>query len=144
VKKILISISSVISLGLPVFVFAADVDPGYLKSFFTAATNLFQNVVLFLISLAVAWFIWNVIRYVMSEGDEGKENAKKQMVWGIIAITVIMSVWGLVAILQKIFGVDGINRVPTGSELNFIPGVNSNQSAPSTPSDAEIDAVFNR
>jgi hypothetical protein len=41
----------------------------------------------------------------MSSDEAGKEKAKSKMIWGIIAIAVIVSVWGLVGILQGIFGV---------------------------------------
>lgn len=62
-----------------------------------------------LIVLAVAWFIWNVVSYTMSSDDKKKEAAKSQMIWGIIAIAVIVSVWGLVTFLQGFFGVDKTN-----------------------------------
>jgi len=91
---------------LPFVVFAQQVQVGYLSSMINGAKALLDQLVVFLIALAVVWFIWNVIRYTMSSDDDKKSAAKNQMVWGIIAIAVIVSVWGLVAILQNIFGVN--------------------------------------
>ena len=115
-KKTLISIGSVILVGLPSLVLAADPNIGngsYFGTLMTQASELLQNVLIFLISLAVVWFIWNVIRYAMSGEEDGKEKAKSQMIHGIIAIAVTVSLWGIVALLQNAFGVDTGNSAPT-------------------------------
>ncbi len=98
-------ISAAIVAGLPLVSLAQQVNPNYLSSIITSAKFLLDQLVVFLIALAVVWFIWNVIKYTMSEEEDGKEKARKQMIYGIVAIAVIISVWGLVAILQNIFGV---------------------------------------
>jgi uncharacterized membrane protein len=69
------------------------------------------------ISLAVVWFIFNVFMYAVAGDEEKKASAKKQMIWGIIGIFVMVSVWGLVNILQSTFntksvGPDLRNQLP--------------------------------
>ncbi len=91
--------------AMPFLAFAQQANPGYLSSIITGAKTLLDQLVVFLIALAVVWFIWNVVSYAMSDDEEKKGKAKDQMIWGVIAIAVIVSVWGLVAILQNIFGV---------------------------------------
>jgi hypothetical protein len=56
-----------------------------------------------LIGLAVVIFIYGVITTILAEGGEKKEDGKKFMFWGIIGIFVMVSVWGLVAILKNTF-----------------------------------------
>jgi len=56
-----------------------------------------------IVALAVVWFAWNIFKYVIASNEEDKGNAKQNMVWGIIAIFVMVSIWGLVAILQITF-----------------------------------------
>ena len=90
--------------ALPFIAFAQNVN--YIAKLISDAQYLLDRLVVLLIAFAVVWFIWNVIKYTMSEDEEGKGKAKSQMIWGIIAIAVIVSVWGLVAILQNIFGVN--------------------------------------
>lgn len=94
---------------------------GYLGSLITSGTSLLRSILVFLISLAVVWFIWNVIRYAMSSDEEGKGKAKSQMIWGIIAIAVIVSVWGIVAILQGAFGLNQGASNFSGNLGNMIP-----------------------
>ena len=69
--------------------------------------DLFQGflsrALILLISLAVVWFVWNVFHYVIAADEVDKATAKDKMVWGIIAIFVMVSIWGLVAILQSTF-----------------------------------------
>jgi len=104
--------------ALPFMAMAQTVNPGYISSLISSAKALLDQLVVFLIALAVVWFIFNVVKYAMSTEDDGKDKAKSQMIWGIIAIAVIVSVWGLVAILQGIFGV---NTTGAGNVSRLLP-----------------------
>lgn len=54
--------------------------------------------------LAVLFFFWGVAKYIWSDGS-GKEDGRKIMIWGIVALFVMTSIWGIVAFIQKdIFG----------------------------------------
>ena len=51
---------------------------------------------------AFVYFIWGVANYISHGGDQTKmKEAKKFMLWGIIGLTVMFSVWGLIKILQN-------------------------------------------
>lgn len=61
----------------------------------------------FMLTLAVLYFLWGLAKFVLAAGDEGaRESGRSIMIWGVIAITVMVSLWGLVALLQEIFSVD--------------------------------------
>lgn len=104
--KKLVKVGAGLAGFLPMLALAQQANVNYLSSLINSAKFLLDQLVVFLIALAIVWFIWNVIKYAMSSEEDGKEKAKQQMIWGIIAIAVIVSVWGLVAILQNIFGVN--------------------------------------
>jgi hypothetical protein len=104
--------------ALPFMAFAQTANPTYLSSLIGGAKTLLDQLVVFLIALAVVWFIFNVIRYTMSSDEEKKSQAKSQMIMGIIAIAVIVSIWGLVAILQSVFGV---NTTGAGNVNRLLP-----------------------
>ena len=54
-------------------------------------------------------FIWGVTKYVINSSDEAKKEKGRQfMLWGLIALTVMFSIWGLVGIFGSTFGVDVI------------------------------------
>ena len=71
-------------------------------------TNIINDAIIPLIfSLAVLTFLWGVVQFVINSDDEAKKTKGKQfMIWGIIALTVMVSVWGLVSILSTTFGID--------------------------------------
>lgn len=75
-----------------------------------------QLVVPVIFILALVVFLWGVVQYVINTDDEAKKSKGKEfMVWGIIGLTVMFSVWGLVKIVSTTFGVD----------TSFIPSVRS-------------------
>ena len=66
-----------------------------------------DSVIPLIFALAVVMFIWGVVQFVINSSEEAKKEKGRQfMIWGIIALTVMVSVWGLVAILGKTFSVD--------------------------------------
>jgi len=65
-----------------------------------------------LISLALVIFFIGVIKYIRVAGEEDKNDAKKIMWWGIIALFVMISVWGLVQILINTFFPGGVPPTP--------------------------------
>ena len=141
-KKILISSSSVALLGLPFLALAEGINASYLTSFFTASKTILNSLIVFLFGLAVVWFIWNVVRYAMSEDEGGKEKAKSQMIHGIIAIAVTVSIWGIVGLLRTAFGVDGNNSAPTDIN-NMIPGGSNNGGVEDyTPANSDYPSGF--
>ena len=75
-----------------------------------------------LISLAVVWFVYNVFRYAVAGDEEKKAQAKGQMIWGIVGIFVMVSVWGLVGILQSTFGT-GSATANIGNQLPTVNGI---------------------
>jgi len=57
------------------------------------------------ISVAVALlvFFWGLAKFVVKAGDEVEEG-KRIMKWGILALFVMISVWGIVGFFQKELG----------------------------------------
>jgi hypothetical protein len=69
-----------------------------------AIDRIFTPLVSLLIALAVLYFIWGVFQYIREAGNDAKRaEANQMMLWGIIFIFVMVSVWGLVNILVGTF-----------------------------------------
>ena len=74
------------------------------KAFFTEAKNIITEVLIPLVfSLALLFFFWGVAKYIWSAGD-AKEEGKKIMVWGVIALFVMSSIWGIIGFLKTDIG----------------------------------------
>lgn len=60
-----------------------------------------------IISVGVLFFIYGVVKFMLnSENENEREKGKQFMIWGIIGLTVIVSVWGLVSLVGGSFGLD--------------------------------------
>lgn len=60
----------------------------------------------FLVGLALVFFIIGVLKYIMAQDNEsGRTAARQMMVNGIIALFVIVSVWGLVLVIAETINV---------------------------------------
>lgn len=111
-KKVLQKIS-IASIGIltPVFVFAqGSVSTDGLEDLLGSIHRLISMAIPVLIALGVLGFMWGVVMYLFGK----KEDGKMFMVWGIIALFVMTSVWGLVGILRGTLfdnGSDNIQNV---------------------------------
>jgi len=82
--------------------------------------DILDKLVPLLITAALVFFIFGVVKYIMAQDDEeGRTKARSIMINGIIALFVIVSVWGLVAVLNSTFSV-GPGGAPGG-----VPGTPS-------------------
>lgn len=82
------------------------VNSTYITSILTAVDTWIGMLVPLLIGLAVVVFFFGLVKYIWG-GAEAKSAAISSMVWGVIAIAVMVSIWGLVGLLQNISGVQG-------------------------------------
>ncbi|MFA4890526.1 MAG: pilin [Candidatus Paceibacterota bacterium] len=65
-----------------------------------------------LIAVAVVLFLFGVVKFITSAGDEEKrKEARSFMLYGIIGIFVMVSVWGLVGILSDTLGLGTSSNV---------------------------------
>lgn len=105
-KKVLQKIS-ILSIGFltPVLVFAAggaEFETTGLKKLLININTLISYVIPVLISLGVLAFMWGIVMYLFGKN---KDEGRMFMVWGVIALFVMTSVWGLVGILRgTLFG----------------------------------------
>ncbi len=83
------------------FVFAQDVA-GLMYNIM----NLLNIFISLLMILAVVYFIYGVVTYVIAKGSDGKEEAKSRVTNGLIGLFIIVSFWGIIRIVQNQFGVD--------------------------------------
>jgi len=84
-----------------------------------ALVNTFLNAVVGLfITLAIVIFFWGLIKYLMNVG-EAKSEGLQIMFYGVVAIFVMVSIWGIIRLLQSTFSVTSTTPViPQGIQIN--------------------------
>ncbi len=101
--------------------------PTDIKGVFQLAICLLTRyVVPFLFALALVMFLIGVLQYVAGgDNEEKREAGRNMMVFGIIALFVMISVWGLVKILHStLFGTGG--TAENQFQIPGLPAANSN------------------
>jgi hypothetical protein len=124
-KKFLITI---FAFFLPVLAQAQNLSE--IKNVNNLATRLIgigNIVIYFLISLAVIYIIWNTVHYFIRPAGADRKDAGMNILWGIIGLFVIVSIWGLVNILVNTFYTNPNIPQDRFPNANFINrnGVNS-------------------
>ncbi len=72
-------------------------------------TSLINLLIPLVIGIAMFLFLWGLIKYITAGGDDkSTAEARKFMLFGIIALFVMVSVWGLVGILVNTFFSGGV------------------------------------
>ena len=84
----------------PVLVFAQNLS--YVTNILNIIKNLVGLATPVVIGLAMLFFLYGLMKFILASGDEeAKETGKRIMIWGIVALFVMVSVWGLVNLLQN-------------------------------------------
>src|SRR3989344_1644724 len=109
VKKL--SFSSLV-LALPLFALAQT--QGVQGILLTILRIINGIVIPLIIGLAVVYFLWGIATYILSSGDEEKKTeGRSKMIYGIVALAVMVSVWGLVRVVQNTFGIESYSINPS-------------------------------
>lgn len=124
-KKYIISFAFLaLFLAAPLAFLSAQavVDTSYISSWITTIAGLITQLIPLMIAIGVLYFIWGLVSFIASADDEAaRASAKMKMVWGIVALFVIVGVWGFVALLQQFTGVDDTTAASTGPATPAIP-----------------------
>ena len=74
--------------------------------FFTCLIG--RTLVPLIFAVALVVFLWGVIKFIQAQEASEREEGRQFMIWGIIALTVMISVWGLTTILGNTFHVTNV------------------------------------
>jgi Type IV secretion system pilin len=69
-------------------------------------TNLGNTFIEILIAFSVIFIIYSVVIFIMHSDSEDKGKYQGRVIWGVVGLFVILSIWGLVRILTNTFRTD--------------------------------------
>lgn len=98
----------------------------------TATGGLINPLIAILVGVALLVFFWGLVKFVFRLGGDGEkavDDGKRVMKWGLIALFVMVSVWGIIEFFQDaLLGGTvptstggGAGNTPPGGELPFTP-----------------------
>ena len=118
-KKIIYVLVSSGILFAPVIAFGA-VNFSVLLDLETQGGQIIAKVIPIVFALAIIYFFWGIVQFIRGAGDPKKAaEGKSIMIYGIIAIAVMVSVYGLVTWLQDTLGLSNTATIV----LPTVPGL---------------------
>lgn len=114
-KKVLLTLS-VVGTGV-MSAFAQDaVNAGPLLSLLAVAQEILTRLIPFMVTLAVVVFFFFLIKFVVKSGDAtGRADSLKGMGISILAIFVMVSIWGIVGFMASLTGIGQGGSIPVPS-----------------------------
>ncbi len=82
------------------------------NSLFATVNSILNSILPIIISIAIIYFVYNAFMYMIAADEERKGEAKSKMIYGIIALFVMVSVWGLVNVLRGTFNLSTSTIAP--------------------------------
>ncbi len=76
-----------------------------------------NSVIPLFFALAIVVFLWGMVKFIQNANDSTeREQGRTFMIWGIVALFVMVSVWGIVKVFTTSLGISNvIPQLPVSS-----------------------------
>jgi succinate dehydrogenase/fumarate reductase cytochrome b subunit len=81
---------------------------------------ILNPLILFLFALALAYFLYGVMQFIINPGNEEiRKTGKSHMMWGVVGMVIMVSVFGIMQLIVNTIGEKSIRIDSTGDyEVN--------------------------
>ncbi|MDQ5901686.1 MAG: hypothetical protein QG580_401 [Patescibacteria group bacterium] len=111
--------SPLMALAQPVGGTPVDVGGPNAFSILAVIANIMNIIIPLLITAAVIYIIAGILKYVTASDGDKQAEGRTMIISGVVGLFVIVSIWGLVAILNSTFR---IQQSGTATQVECIPG----------------------
>jgi uncharacterized membrane protein YidH (DUF202 family) len=83
---------------------------------------ILNPLILFLFALALAYFLYGVMQFIINPGNEEiRKTGKSHMLWGVVGMVIMVSAFGIMQLILNTLGEKSIRLDSTGNyEVNKI------------------------
>jgi len=110
-KKVLVVSALLYAVPFLAFADVLDTSKGIGKVI-ALLTGLVNALIPLLVGAALVAFFWGLVLYIFKDAGEGGGPGKKLMIWSLVALFVMVSVWGIIRLAQESLGITGSETVP--------------------------------
>ena len=126
ISRLALYLALAVSLSTPLLAAAqTGIDASRITQYSDGIIDLINSVfVPVVMAIAFLVFLWGVYKYYIYNADSETERAKghQTMLWGLIAFVVILSIWGLIAVVRTTFGIEQTVNTPAPPIFNVSGG----------------------
>ena len=120
------SIAAYIAAALLLPSIALAAAPKSFSDLVNLLVSLMNNATLVLITLGLVIYFYGISTSLFKSKEEGSEKLKMYLLWGILILFVMVSIWGILRLLENtLFGSGAANSssgaVNSGQQNQFIP-----------------------
>lgn len=84
-----------------------------LQTYIQAAGGLVEKIIYVFIFAALLVFTYGLVKFIAKAGDEGEvKKGRGIMTWGLLAMFVMFSVWGIIEFIGSELGIGGSQSIP--------------------------------
>ena len=77
-----------------------------------------NDIMVLFITLAIVVFFWGLIKYIFQDGED-RASGLTTIFYSIVAIFIMVSIWGVIHLLQATFGVNNSNSAETPAQIQI-------------------------
>jgi len=103
-----------------------------------------------MVAAALLIFLWGLMRFIFRVGGDEKAvtEGKNIMIWGVVSLFVMVSIWGIIGFFQRAFNLPDINTTQNAPLPGNLPSRNiipqpGNQPEPGNLPSHPITPPFN-
>jgi heme/copper-type cytochrome/quinol oxidase subunit 2 len=75
-----------------------------IKSIINTLISFINPLIVLTIGFALLVFIWGLAKFIWHSGDKNAvDEGRRLIIWGVLALFVMVSIWGIVAFVQQTF-----------------------------------------
>lgn len=124
-----LALAALVCVFIPAEALAQGLNLSPIESLVGSVAGLLRMVIPVLVTLGLAVFLWGLVRYLWGTGTEPDlNNAKLLMKWGLVILFVMVSVWGIIDLMQRALNIDK-NATGRAPQIEYGSG---NRSVPYT------------
>ena len=103
---------------------------------------ILNSIVPLLVALGLVYFVFGVVTYMIGDSEEAKKKGRDKIVYGIIGFVVIFSLWGLVSLTIKTFGLDSSSSQIATNFINNTKTIGGGGSCSLPTNGAKVGDLF--
>ncbi|MGM0482457.1 MAG: hypothetical protein ACQEP6_01150 [Patescibacteria group bacterium] len=71
--------------------------------------DVIDRLILVVLALGLVFFLWGMAKFILrADSETEREKGKQVMIWGLIALFVMVTVWGIIGFMQDQIFSDGV------------------------------------